>query len=97
MIEIEDYKAESAKKSTIATFTVHVPNAKMRIRKCRLLKLKNGHLKVGLPSFSETPFAERHPDDPISFKQYIEFYPEKNKELEEKTLEALTSQGLISA
>lgn len=95
-MQIEDYKLENAGKATIATFTIHAPMAKMRIRKCRLLKLKNGHYKISMPSFSEVPFAQRSSGDPVSFKQYIEFYPEKSKELEQKALEALLQEGFIS-
>lgn len=95
MLEVEDYRLEKTGKSTIATFTVHLINAKMRIRKCKLLRLKNGHLKVVLPSYSEVPFSQRSPDDPLVFKQYVEFTSEKQKDFEEKTLEALNHQGLI--
>lgn len=96
MLEIEDYRPESGGKATIATFTVHVANAKMRIRKCKLLKLKNGHFKIALPSYSEVPFADRNPHDPVSFKPYIEFSADKGKEFENRTLEALSLRGLIS-
>ena len=95
MIEIEDYKPDKSGKSTIATFTAHLVNAKMRIRKCKLLRLKTGHLKVALPSYSETPFAERNPNDPLVFKQYIEFTPEKQLDFQDKAIEAISAQGLM--
>lgn len=86
MYEVEDYKPEVGSKSVIATFTVFCVKKRIRIRKCKLLKLKSGHQKIVLPSYSDKPFSERSPDDPLVFKDYIEFFPEEKKELEQEVL-----------
>lgn len=100
MIEIEKFQRESTPgKSTIAVFTVHTPGAPQitRFRKCKLLKMKNGHYKVVLPSYSTVPFSDRNPNDPVIYEEYTEPNPNYFKNMEKEVLEALTLQEFISA
>jgi len=85
-MEIIDYSEQPPGKSTIAIFGVYLPALCMRIHKFRLIRLKNGKLLLGFPSFrtnSTTPTGN------AIYAPYFEFSTEKGQEFERKVMEAL--------
>ncbi len=89
MIEIEDYVELPPGKVTIATFSVYLPGAKLRIRSLRLMRLKNSFLKVGMPSYSPKTSETFLGQDKQVWKAYVEFSPEKQKDFETAVIKAL--------
>jgi|SRR5215831_20049717 len=95
MVSIEDYTKVDSGKATIAEFTAYLQKAEMRIRKCKLLKLKNGNFKVVMPSYVDNPMGQFGSNGNPSFKPYVEFSQIRQQELEKNILSLLKDTGYL--
>lgn len=86
-MEILNYDEQPPGGSSIAVFSVRLPQAGMTFHKIKLIRSKKGNLFLSLPSYGESD-----PNDPFgkkTYHPYVEMTLDRKTDFQKKVLEAL--------